>query len=170
MNQLSESQMKEVLRRTVDALRKLNELWGLDDPVSPRPPATQLALRKLAATVPFPLPPSYVQLLCIHDGIDNFYGIRGQLLPSSYRLDFPNFERDWNRPHLLFFVEDDDFNAVAFDTNMRNPECEMEVVEIAENIDSDRWPSLSDFLIGYMERIENWLANEQADRSVADDD
>ena len=52
----------------------------------------------------------------------------------------------------------------------RDASGEMQVLEIAENVDADRWPSLSDFLIGYNERNRTWLAGELADRAKVDDD
>jgi hypothetical protein len=170
MSHLTESQMEEVLQRTVRAIRRLNELWGLKDAVLLRPPADPEALKNLVASVPFQLPPSYLQILGIHDGIDDLYGIRGSLLHSGFRLDFPNFDKEWGRPNMWIFIADNDWNAVAFDTDTQSAEGEMEVQEISDNLDADRWPSLSDFLIGYSERMEGWLAAELADRTEADDD
>jgi hypothetical protein len=170
MAELTEPAMREVLQQTMAALTRLNELWGLDDPVAPHPPATPYNLQTLTADTPFGLPPSYLQLLRIHDGIDNFYGISGDLLPSTYRLTFPDFEKDWKRPHLLFFIMDNDWNAVAFDTKTRDVAGEMQVLEIADNVDADRWPSLSDFLLAYNERMQAWLTGELADRAKVDDD
>ncbi len=170
MSELTVLQMEAVLKRTVDVLNALDALWDLHDPVVPHPPATSSALQRLAAAVSFPLPPSYVQLLSICDGIDNVYGISGDLLPSSYRFQYPDFDKIWTRPTMFFIIADNDWNAVTFDTNTQNADGEMEVVEIADNIDADRWQSLSAFLIGYQERVEGWLAGERADRAKVDDD
>jgi len=165
MQNLTESQMEEVLQITAQALRQLNEFWGLKDQVVLRPPAAPQVLSDLAASVRFPLPPSYLRLMSLHDGIDNFYGIRGHLLHSRFRHIFPDFDKEWKRPQMWVFIADNDWNAVAFDTNTRNAEGEMEVLEIADNIDADRWLSLTDFLIAYRQRMETWVATEQADRT-----
>lgn len=169
MSRLTGLQMEAVLNRSIEVLRRLDDLWDLKHPPHPHPPASAEALAKLGALVPWKFPPSYIQLLRIHDGIDNFYGINGELLSSAQRLTPHDFESEWRRSQLLFFIMDDDWNAVAFDTTTRNSDGEMEVLEIAENVDSDRWPSLADFLVGYKHRLEGWLAGEEADRSKVDD-
>ena len=167
---MSQAQMDEVLQRSMQVLRSIYTLWGLDLPVVPGPPATTQSLNRLAAAVPFPLPPSYVQLLRIADGITNFYRLWGKIIPCTYRLEHPRFAEDWERPDLFFFIEGTEGNAVAFDPATRNAEGEMAVLEIDNYLDADRWPSLNDFLVGYKERLEGWLADEQADRAKVDDD
>src|SRR5581483_12353198 len=112
MQNLTESQMEEVLQITAQALRQLNEFWGLKDQVVLRPPAAPQVLSDLAASVRFPLPPSYLRLMSLHDGIDNFYGIRGHLLHSRFRHIFPDFDKEWKRPQMWVFIADNDWNAV----------------------------------------------------------
>ena len=167
---LTTSQSNEILDQIMDVMRQLNQLWGLQNLVAARSPATEQDLLELQRTAPHPPPPSYIRLLSIHNGVEDFYGLRGRILPCNFRSTFPDFDREWRRPNILVFVADDDWNAVAFDANTLDSDGEMGVLEIAENVDADRWPSLSEFLIGYHERLAGWLAAERADRSKAEDD
>ncbi len=71
---------------------------------------------------------------------------------------------------MFFFIMGNEWDAVAFDRSTRKEDGEMEVQEIAGNVDRKRWPSLSDFLLAYLARLENWLAQAKADRAKIDGD
>jgi hypothetical protein len=168
--QLSDEEMAGVVRRIALTMSKLNGFWGMRDEVCLHPGASSKQIDALASSVKHPLPPSYKQLLRLFNGIDDIYGLRGKLLPTDFRKTVPDFDLSWRRPTYLVFIADEDWNAVAFDALKRKSDGEMEVIEIAENIDADRWSSLSAFLIGYLQRLEGWLATEQADRALRDDE
>lgn len=171
MAPLTRDEMETILRRILEVDRELKHFHDLERANAvPHAHAARDSVQRLEAVLPFELPASYVQMLGIVDGVDNFYWVDNDLLSSSYLLDHPDYSRHWERPEMFFFIMGDDWEAVAFDTANKDTDGEMEVVEFDRNTEDMRWPSLSDFLIGYKERLEDWLARARADRAQTDDE
>jgi hypothetical protein len=99
------------------------------------------------------LPTSYLELLQLHDGIESFYWVADDLLSCAAQTEDPDHAKHWDRPQMHFFIMGDDFEGVAFDTDTRGDDGEMEVVEFAHNVETVRWPSLDAFLVGYRDRL-----------------
>ena len=170
---MDKTSKESLIRHIVQALEEINVFEGLDDEankVKCHPPASKQEIEKLKQALPFALPPSYIQLLSIHNGIENFYRINGKILSASHRLQYSYDHEDWERPNLLFIAMDDSWNAVALDSMTLDAEGEMEVQEFDRNVETTRWSSLDEFLEGYSERLREYLQNARADRAQMDDD
>ncbi len=163
--------MKEVVGKILRVDRELKSFADFEDSLAiPAAPATDEAIQELRRLLNRPIPPSYVQLLRLHDGIENFYWVEEDLVSTTFRREYPDYAAHWEPPDFDFFVIGDDWEAVAFDMSTQRDDGEMEVVEFLRNVERHRWSSLSDFLRGYLERMEDRLIKERADRALLDDD
>ncbi|HEY6877859.1 MAG TPA: SMI1/KNR4 family protein [Polyangiales bacterium] len=123
------------------------------------PPASEGQVQALCDALPFRLPPSYLELLRISDGIARFKWVDADLKSTAQLLADPGLD-DWpERPELWVFIYGaDTSDGVAFDRRTCDASGEMEVVELANYQEDMRHPSLSAFLRGYLARLESWLA------------
>jgi hypothetical protein len=167
MGRISATDMAARLKRIEECDRRFKEIYEGGKYAGARfnagPPASEEELSALSAAVPFSLPPSYLDLLRINNGVTNFKWIRDHLISSHERIQSPDLD-DWpDRPEMWFIIAgDDNSDGVAFDRNTSDLDGEMEVVEFANYREDSRWPSLSDFLAGYLARLEDWILREQA--------
>lgn len=175
MSNLGTEQMREVVGAIIEYLRELQQFMLIqaardENAIVAAGPVTAEELRRLEQNLMLTLPSSYVQLLTIHNGIESFYWVDGDLLPAKYAVDHPDYSRDWERPDLFFFIMGNSGDAVAFNLTSRSSDGEMEVQEFQDRAELETWPSLSDFLIGYRSRLETWVAEERANRAGLADD
>jgi hypothetical protein len=161
MATLSKDEMKNVLHEIIEAYTKwqeINELARPEDKVFLHPPATEPALAALQSVAPFKLPPSYVQLLSLYDGIDNFFGFNGNIVSSAYRFDR---NREWkdclDLSQVMLFAFDEDGTALFFDGTTQTPDGELGVIEIGNYRERHTYASLSDYLVDRAELMRTWL-------------
>jgi hypothetical protein len=168
---LTRSEREDILRRILEVDREYKHVADVDDAVAvPGQPASESAISRLVSISRSSLPASYLDLLRLHDGIKAFYWVEDDLLSCEDQAGDPGYADHWQRPQMRFFIMGNDFEGVAFDTTTRRPDGEMEAVEFARNVESVRWPSLDDFLLGYLARLEGWMEKAKADRAQMDDD
>jgi hypothetical protein len=159
---------RRLLAKAVARIITARTAWSMREARTERivanPPATKPALRARAAASPHPLPPSYLDLLELHDGIAGFYGIDGELVSSSYRGEHDEQWRDSTQladcpelANLVFFAMDSDGSAASFDATTRDSRGEMQVIEIRDYRELERFDSLASFLITFAERMESWI-------------
>jgi hypothetical protein len=125
-------------------------------------PANTEAIQRIGQATQLRLPPSYVQLLSLHDGIDNFYWVDTPLHSTKYILENPHYQEDYELPGLFLFICGPDWISVGFDRQSQGEDGEMEVVECDKGGEHTRWKSLSAFLTGYLARLQGWLGDAQA--------
>ena len=137
--------------------------------IAPRPPATAADIATLRAAWKQPPPPSYVRLLMLHNGIDNFYWMDMPLLATADIAEQSTLADDYELSHLLLLMAAE-WRAIGFDPTTADAEGEMAVAVCDKTGEHTRWPSLSAFLIGYRDRLAGWLADAKKDRAALDDD
>lgn len=173
MATLTQQQLLDLFNRIISALNKLQYFHGVETnrfQIVPHPPAPGAALAQLQHAYAIRFPQAYLDLLAIADGVENFYWVYGELVGTSVLLNNKNHAADWERPSVFFFITGGDWDAVGFDTEAVDENGEMAVQEYEANCESIRWPSFNDFLIGYCERLEQWVADAEADRQGLEDD
>ncbi|MEP6653920.1 MAG: SMI1/KNR4 family protein [Myxococcales bacterium] len=172
MNNLDPADMARIIARIVELDQILKPL-KMRNPdrrkIMPHPPATPANLQNLDRSVKVRLPPSYLQLLSIHDGIDNFYWTDNPLRSSSYIINTPSYQDHYEIPDQFLFITGSDWISVGFDKQTQKTDGEMEVVENDKSGEATRWPSLPSFLMGYCERLEEWVRDAHADRAKVED-
>jgi cell wall assembly regulator SMI1 len=163
--------VKEELRQVLKRIVAARTTWlsqALDDEVVVQPGATEEALAGLTSARHRSIPASYLELLRIHDGIDEFFGIGGELLSSSYRGESDSAWADccteWNElpdlDMLLLIAADDDGSCVAFDMTTLRDDGEADVVAIQNFRSVRRYPSLLEYLRSHAEAMEARLTKD----------
>jgi hypothetical protein len=173
MPTLDRTHMQAVLARIIELDPILKPLHTTEPDrvkIVPYPPATSAELEQVSQQLKLRLPPSYLQLLSIHNGIDNFYWIENPLHSTAFFARAPKYAAHYELPDQFLFISGPDWITVGFDKTTQLPDGEMEVIEGDKTGETDRWPSLSDFLVGYRDRLEKWYADAQGDRAKTDDD
>lgn len=128
------------------------------------PPAPPERIAQLKAAEQYVVGPTYQRLLSIHDGLDNFYWNGAHLLSSRQLLEQPDCTAAHAQPDTFLFMLGRDRSSVGFDLNTRRNDGEMFVVEFdAKGETAERWPSLTNFLWTYVERLEAWLEQARGD-------
>lgn len=176
---MTPGEMAQLLAKIIELDPKYKALqfdYADDDNVrlQSRPPATLGALTQLAARFPQgQLPPSYAQLLLIHDGIKNFNFVDKSLLSIEdllYLGDDGRTQREAEKePDMIFFIVGTAWNGVAFDRKTVRPDGEMDVVRFNKTGATRRWKTLPEFLLWYLEWLEKEYAKALADRKNLED-
>ncbi|MFK7987725.1 MAG: hypothetical protein AB8I08_17035 [Sandaracinaceae bacterium] len=145
--------LEEQIRLIVDALRARNNRRGELRPIILGAAVDEITLASRLATAPFELPPSYVALLQLHDGIEGFYGEHGELLPARYRgqLDAAYADRVDLTDRMLI-AADGAGHGLFLDGTDPGPEGETPLIEVTPD-GMLRHASLSAFLETYVARL-----------------
>ena len=175
---LSVGQMKALVDEIVALGNELRVLNDLDDtPAMTRPPATAAALNAFKARFARQVPPSYLQLLSIYDGVDNFEWVDVSLLSTDYLLTYDGLDRDWVEAGALpadgafiFAQSDSDDHIVAFLTRNVGADGEMEVVHLTAEGPIGEHKNLEEYLLARRDWFASELAREKADREGLSDD
>jgi hypothetical protein len=175
---LSEGQMKALVDEIVAIGNELRVLNDLDDtPAMTRPPATAAALNAFKAKYGRQVSPSYLQLLAIYDGIDNFEWVDVSLLSTDFLLTNDDLDEDWVEAGALpadgafvFAQSDSDAHVVAFLTRKVGADGEMEVVHLAAEGTIGEHKNLEEYLLARRDWFASELAQQRADREGLSDD
>lgn len=176
---MDQEEMEKILAHLVEIDPRIKELtfdFADDDNIrlEASSGANLDALAKLAVNFPQGrLPPSYAQLLLLHNGIKNFKYVDESLLSAEDLLrlgDDGRTQREAQKePHMIFFIFGPGWNGVAFDRRTVRPDGEMEVAEFDKTGETNRWPSLDDFLRWYLASQEEQYKKVLADRKNLED-
>ena len=158
-----------VLARAIEIDAELKPLLPGNRPlIVAHPPAPPERIAQLKAAEQYVVGPTYQRLLSIHDGLDNFYWNGANILSSRQLLEQPDYAAIHAQPDTFLFMLGRERSSVGFDLNTRRNDGEMFVVEFdAKGKFSERWPSLTNFLWTYVERMEAWLAQTRANTGSA---
>ena len=175
---LSPAQMKTVVDEIVslgNELRALNELD--DEPARPHPAPTAASLAAFKGRYGSRVPPSYLQLLSIYDGVENFEWVDVSLLSIDYLLTHDHLDNHWvdidvfaPGEAFIFARSDSDAHVVAFLTQEVGADGEMKVI----HLDSDGPVGKHKSLEAYLRSRRKWfaaaVAEEKADRAGLSND
>jgi hypothetical protein len=146
-------------------------------PARPRPGATPAALTAIRNRFARRVPPSYVQLLSLYDGIDNFDWVDVSVLTTTFLLSHPDQDRVWveagNFPageRFIFAQSDTDPHAIAFLFNRVGDDGEMEVMDFDNDGPVETYQNLEAYLRDRRDWFASEVAKEKADRAGLTDD
>jgi hypothetical protein len=153
-----------------DELRRLNELTQRAKPAKPADPA---ALSTFGATFAGKVPPSFLQLLSIYDGVENFDYVDISIFGCDYLLqNASELEEEWvdaemfEEDEIFVFARSDiDSIAVAFALNKPGPNGEMGVIYFDARGVGAEFENLEAYLVACKRMYEHNLTKEAADRA-----
>jgi hypothetical protein len=171
---LTRDQMKAIVDETIALGNELRAFHGHTDRAArPRPPATAAALKVFEARYPERVPPSYLQLLSICDGVDNFDWVDVSLLSTDFLLANDDLDEDWIEAEyfdegevFIFAQSDDDAHAIGFHTKKKAKDGEMKVVDVAASLEPKEYKNLEDYLRRRRDWFAKYVAREKADRAA----
>jgi hypothetical protein len=176
---LSKAQMKVVVDQIVRSGNELKRYMDAeDDSAQPGPPASAQVLSAFKQKYGTRVPPSYLQLLSIHDGIKNFEWMDVSLLSAQYLLEHEHLDRPWidvgayGRDEIFVFAESNsDAHAVAFLLKTVDDRGEMRVAHFDASGPLTEHTDLEGYLRDRLKWFEDSVASEKADRAgLAGDD
>lgn len=169
MSHLTQDNIKVVIDQILDAMTELDAFFT-GDPRRPNvgPPARETDLQALEQHWERSLPPSYRLTLSVYNGVSCIWA-RIPLLSTQEiiedRHDTTTFEEPFpNLWKFIFACGTESYDALTFDGSTAQPNGEMEVVELSEEGEGQRWPTFYAFLTGLLTKILQELASEKADR------
>ena len=175
---LTLDQMKELVDEIIDLGNQLRTFHGHGAHAArPYPPGSSKNLAVFRGKHA-QLPPSYLQLLSIYDGIANFDWVDVALLSSDYLLTQPDPTAAWidggsfaKGERFIFAQSDTDSHAIAFLTDPISDDGEMEVIDFDSDGPVETYQHLEAYLLARHEWFANAVAGEKADRAgLADDE
>lgn len=171
-------QMKALVDEIVslgNELRAFNELD--DEPAKPHPAATAAALNAFKNKYGSRVPPSYLQLLSIYDGVDNFEWVDVSLLSIDYLLTHDNLDDHWVEVEafapgeaFIFARSNSDPHVVAFLSQKVGADGEMRVVHLDADGPLGKHKNLEAYLRSRRKWFAEAVAEEKADRAGLSDD
>jgi hypothetical protein len=175
---LSAGQMKALVDEIVAIGNELRVLNDLDDtPAMTRPAATAAALNAFKAKYGRQVPPSYLQLLSVYDGVDNFEWVDVSLLSTDFLLTHDDLDEEWVEagafPALEAFVfaqSNSDAHVVVFLTRQVEADGEMAIVHLDAEGPLGEHKNLEEYLLARRDWFAGELARQKADREGLSDD
>lgn len=169
-------QMKTLVDEVIALGNELRVFHGHDDtPARPRP--ASVALSAFATRYVGRVPPSYLQLLSIYDGVDNFDWVDVSILTTDFLLAHDDLDEDWvdaeafDEGELFVFAQSNtDAHAVAFLTKTVKKDGEMKVVDFDTDGPPVEYENLEDYLRSRRDWFAEAVAEERADRAGLSDD
>ena len=161
--------------RLGNAVRQLNEL---DERAVAQPPPSGAALEHYARHVGDDVPPSFLQLLALHDGIACFDYVDVDLFPMTYLLEHQEeLEEEWVDAGkfeadeiYVFGRSNNDALAVAFRRTRRASDGDMSVVMFDARGVLAEYTTFEVYLRSRVEWFQEQLDLEKADRAGLRDD
>jgi hypothetical protein len=158
-----------------DELRRINEL---DQRGLRRPAASSAALANLQRRFPGKVPPAFVQLLSIYDGVDNFNYVDLSIFGVDYLLsNAAALEEEWvdagkfAAGEIFVFARSDmDSIATAFLVQQVRADGEFRVVYFDARGIVGEYDDLEHYLTACKQALEHNLARDAADRADFDPD
>jgi len=169
---LSKAEMKEIV---VDVVRLGNELRKYyeleDEPAKAGPPPDKRVLDAIAQRFIEKVPPSYLQLMSINNGVKNFEWVDVSILPAEFLLKHGNLDHTWIESGMyregelfVFALSATDSHVVAFLPKTVSKLGEMEVVHFDSGGTLGQYRDLDE----YLRERRSWYAKsvqeQKADR------
>jgi hypothetical protein len=175
---LSVDQMKALVDEIVSLGNELRVFHELDKkPARSRPAPTAAALAAFKNRYGRRVPPSYLQLLSIYDGIDNFEWVDVSLLSIDFLMTHHNLDDYWVEAEafgpgeaFIFARSNSDPHVVAFLTQKVGPDGEMRVVHLDADGPLGKHKTLEAYLRSRRDWFASAVAEEKADRGGLPDD
>lgn len=161
--------MQELLDQIVDAIKELDSYYE-DEPtlVQTSPPATESELAALERHWGRILPPSYRCALSIYNGFSKVWAEVPLLSTSeitenykdtiTFKEPFPSFWR------FIIACDNESYDALCFDTATTQRDGEMNVVQLSDEGEGERWRNFEEFLKDRLVKLRDEISAEKADR------
>ena len=156
-------------------LRKYNEFDA--DFAQLNPPANANIFKSFKEYTKGNVPPSYIELMSIYNGIKNFEYVSIDFLSMEYIMENDPVDENWvdagwyKEGEIFIFVQSDsDDEVVAFLTKTADSNGEMKVVHFDTNGPLGEYDNLDDYLISRRDWFKQSLEEERADREGLSDD
>jgi hypothetical protein len=169
---LSAKDMKTLIDEIIhfnNELRKYHEFE--DEPARAHSAAKKNVLDSFAARYEKKIPPSYLQLLSIYNGIDNFEWVDVSILPIEFLMKHDKLEKHWvdsdayDEGELFIFAQSSsDSHVVAFLTKTRDKNGEMEIAHFDGGGSLGRYTNLDEYLRERRDWYKKSVALEKEDR------
>jgi hypothetical protein len=127
--------MKNLIDQIIEIGNELRSYYEAEDKFAKAyPPPTEYMLNSLANRYTGKLPPSYLQLMSIYDGIENFEWLDVSILSIEFLMKHHDLDEDWidagiyKEGELFIFAQSNsDAHVVAFLTKTADHDGEMRV-------------------------------------------
>jgi hypothetical protein len=168
---LAADEMKRLVDEIVALGNELRAYHGQsDDPARPHPAASPAALKAIRKRFARRVPPSYLQLLSLYDGVDNLDWVDVSLLTTTFLLAHPDQDQAWVQAgnfaageRFIFAQSNSDPHAIAFLTQ-RVADGEMEVIDFDYEV-VKTYPNLEAYLRARRDWFAKFVAREKAARA-----
>ncbi|HHP7234817.1 MAG TPA: hypothetical protein ACFCUC_09315 [Desulfobacterales bacterium] len=170
---LSKDKIKNLVDEIIklgNELRKYHELE--DEPAKAYPPPKKTTLDVFKNRFAGNVPPSYLKLMTIYNGIENFEWVDVSILSIEFLMKNENLDESWieagayNEGELFIFAQSDsDAHVVAFLIKKADDKGEMEVV----HFDAGGILGRHNNLESYLKDRRNWF-KQSLELEIADRD
>jgi hypothetical protein len=169
---LSADEVRTLVGDIIELGNELRQYHGFEDePAKAHPPPDKVALDSFAKHFKGKLPPSYLQLIAINNGIENFEWVDVSILSIEFLMKHEKLEKYWvdvgayNKGDLFIFAKSDsDAHVVAFLTRTVDDKGEMEVAHFDAGGLLGQYKNLDEYLRDRREWYVKSVAMEKADR------
>ena len=175
---MNDEDLRRLINETMETQYKADS-FSDDMPThaTAHPPATPVEIVRLEEhlrTRGFSLPPSFVQFLRIHNGIENFIPSMELSIRTTQEIE-KFYEKDllWKKispAHRFVFASGDTAAFAGFIPETVNQKGEMQVVLVTESAETTEYDDFEEFLEDQLEYYKDVISAEQADREDLLDD
>lgn len=169
---LKADEMKRLVDEAVALGNELRAYHGHSDLLArPHAAATPAALTAIRKRLGRRVPPSYLQLLSLYDGVDNLDWVDVSLLSTTFLLTHPDQDLSWVKAgnfaageRFVFAHSSTDPHAIAFLTR-QVADGEMGVIDFDNDGAVKTYPNLEAYLRARRDWFAKFVAREKADRA-----
>ena len=175
---LSRNKMKSLIDEIIEIGNELKRYYELEEihaKANSAPP--KAAIKAFDERFSGKIPPSYIQLMSIYNGIENFEWDDVSILPIEFLMKNDDLEEDWvdagvfEKGDLFVFAQSNsDALAVAFLIKTGDEDDEMEVIHFDAGGTLGKYKNLSEYLRARHFWFKESLEKEKADRAGLTDD
>jgi hypothetical protein len=175
---LSKKEMKDIVDEIIELGNELRRYNEFDDELAKTGLSPDITtLDSFKKYTKGKVPPSYVQLMSIYNGIENFEYVGISLLSMEYIIENDPVDENWvdaewyEEGEIFIFIQSDsDDEVVAFLIKTASPDGEMKVVHFDTNGPLGEYSDLEAYLKARRDWFRRSLENAKADREGLSDD
>jgi hypothetical protein len=175
---LSKNEMRLIINEIIEIGNQLRRYHELDDiPAKAFSAPNKVLFSDFKERFAGKLPPSYLQLMSIYNGVENLEWVDVSILPIEFIMEHDNLDEDWvdagvyEEGDLFIFAQSgSDALSVAFLLKTADHKGEMEVVHFDAGGLLGKYKNFEEYLRARCDWLKNAVANEEADRKGLTDD
>lgn len=174
----SRKEMKALVDEIIDLGNELRRYHELDDkPAKAFPAPTKNTFDSFKRCFVGKIPSSYLQLMSIYNGIENFEWVDVSILSIEFLMENDDLDEDWvdagwyGKGDLFIFAQSDsDAHVLAFLIKTVDDDVEMKVLHFDTEGPLGEYKNFEEYLKDRRNWFKQSLATEKADREGLTDD